>query len=739
MAVSILLVCAACFAASAENAGNSDFEIIGTTLVKYHGNGEEVTVPDGIEVLGEEAFQSTGVTKVNLPESLKTIGSHCFLVCSRLEEITLPASLEGLENVIQPFSFSGLKEFKTAEGGKYKAVDGVLFTADGKTLVCYPSEKDDVIYAIPEGTERLGRSPFDGFQAISLYIPSTLTDMETGFNIFEGSSNLQEFNVSPDNKKFYSKGGALYTGNRLIAYPAQKYWNKLKPTDFPAGLKEIGPDAFCSNDDVESVELPEGVEVVGTAAFYGMKSLKTVVVPASVKDIDPMAFVRCENLERVTVLNPDVNVQGYADYDPKGYNILRWNDTTNAVLCGYAGGNLQAYAEKCGLKFETLDPETGKVIETAAETATAAPEDNSDFEINGTTLVKYKGPGGEVTVPDGIETLGEWAFSGSGVTKVNLPESLKTIDYYCFHSCDTLEEITIPASVVDIMETQAFAYNTNLKAIHVAEGNPCYTSVDGVLFTGNGQKLLYYPAGKNRGGKYAIPEGTVSLGCTAFEGTGLTAVTLPSSLVTLEGGNDFSSNYELEEIRVAEGNPRFRSVEGMLFDQAGKLLCYPAGRKTEIMGANDFPAEMTAIGPWAFQYVQHLRSITVPNGIKTINWMCFTWAKSLESVILPASVNYIAGYAFADCPELRQVVILNPDAYIVLDDERFSDDYRAKMNFNIVDESPKAVLYGYEGSTAQEYAGLRDDTFVSLGQGPARNTDAAAEPGERQVVPGCAQ
>ena len=322
---------------------------------------------------------------------------------------------------------------------------------------------------------------------------------------------------------------------------------------------------------------------------------------------------------------------------------------------------------------------------------------------------------------------------------MNLPESLKTIDNYCFHSCDTLEEITIPASVVDIMETQAFAYNTNLKAIHVAEGNPCYTSVDGVLFTGNGQKLLYYPAGKNRGGKYAIPEGTVSLGRTAFEGTGLTAVTLPSSLVTLEGGNDFSSNCELEEIRVAEGNPRFRSVDGMLFDQAGKLLCYPAGRKTEILGANDFPAEMTAIGPWAFQYVQHLRSITVPNGIKTINWMCFTWAKSLESVILPASVDYIAGYAFADCPELRQVVILNPDAYIVLDDERFSDDYRAKMNFNIVDESPKAVLYGYEGSTAQEYAGLRDDTFVSLGQGPARNTDAAAEPGERQAVPGCAQ
>ena len=67
---------------------------------------------------------------------------------------------------------------------------------------------------------------------------------------------------------------------------------------------------------------------------------------------------------------------------------------------------------------------------------------NKNFKIEGNTLVKYNGPGGEVTVPEGITVLGEWAFEDSGVTKVNLPESLEEIKSYCFFSCDELKEVT---------------------------------------------------------------------------------------------------------------------------------------------------------------------------------------------------------------------------------------------------------------------------------------------------------
>ena len=361
-------------------------------------------------------------------------------------------------------------------------------------------------------------------------------------------------------------------------------------------------------------------------------------------------------------------------------------------------------------------------------TAYADNTANNEFVIEGRTLVKYNGMGGEVTVPEGVEVLGEWAFNRANVTKVNLPETLKEIECYCFFECRELEDITLPASLSKIGKMQSFAYNTSLKAINVAESNPYFVSVDGVLFSKNKTKLLYYPAGRDVGGEYAIPEGTKELGGSAIEDTGLTAIESPSTLVRLYNGNDLSDNHALKESRVAKENPAFHAVDGMLFDNAGTLLCYPAGREKETLEAGDFPAEMKAIAPYAFQFAQHLKTVEIPDGIKSIEWMCFTFSPSLESVTLPASVNYIAGYAFANCDNLSRVTILNPDAYIVLDDERFDDDYRAKMNFNIVDDSPGAVLYGYENSTTQEYAKQRRDVFVSLGAAPAKDSNATAEP-----------
>lgn len=352
-------------------------------------------------------------------------------------------------------------------------------------------------------------------------------------------------------------------------------------------------------------------------------------------------------------------------------------------------------------------------------TASAEETEKGVFEVDGTTLMKYTGPGGEVTVPDGIEVLGEWAFDCANVTKVTLPETLKEIQSYCFFECRALKEITLPASLKTISEAQAFAYNTSLQAINVAEDNPYFTSVDGVLFDKSLTTLLFYPCGKNRGGEYAIPEGTLRLGHSAIRDTGLTAIEIPSTLGDRNYGNFLTGNDDLKEIRVAENNPYFKSIDGMLFDKHGTLICYPAGREQETMTAKDFPAEMKEIASWAFQYASRLKNVTIPDGITAVNWMCFTFSPSLESVTVPESVTYIDGYAFADCDRLKQVIILNPNANIVVKDDRYPD----RDNYNILNYSPNAVLYGYEGSTAQAYAKECNIPFKVLSpeQDPTRN------------------
>ena len=742
--ISILLVCGICFAAYAEDTTDSDFIIKGKTLVKYTGMGGEVTVPEGIEVLGDEAFQETAITKINLPETVKEIGHHCFYACNSLKEITLPASLEGLEDKVQAFGAnSALEAFSVAPGGHYIAVDGVLFTADGKTLVCYPDGKKDKEYSIPEGTVKLAETSFGDPLLEVLNIPSTLRSVGGDYVSFVGLPCLREINVDPGNKVFRSVDGVLYTSDTLMCYPNVKEGRELKADDFPAGLKRIAHNSFWGNRYLETVEFPEGLEEMGGKLFLGAHSLKTVIVPASVKYISYYSFAFCRQLEKVTILNPDIQPEDIRVDDPKTHNIF-WDANPDAVLCGYAGGGLQAYAKKCGLNFEALETEleivdeieADSAAETVVETVQDIPEtvtepaktNEDDFVIQGRTLVKYNGMGGEVTVPDGVEVLAQWAFESARVTKVNLPESLKEIECYCFYGCRELEDITLPASLEKLGNMQAFAYNHSLKAINVAEGNPYFVSVDGVLFNKDKTKLLYYPAGRNQGGEYAIPEGVTELGGSAIQDTGLTAIELPSTFVKMYCGNDFSDNRGLTEIRVAKGNPVFHSVDGLLFDNSGTLICYPSGLTKETLGVNDFPAEMKAIGPYAFQFAQHLKNIEIPEGIKTIEWMCFTFSPSLRSVTLPASVNFIAGYAFAHCDNLEKVTILNPDAVIITDDERFSDDYRATMDFNIIGYSPNAVLYGYENSTAQIYAAQLKDAFESLGEAPAKDPNATPEP-----------
>ena len=740
--ISILLACGFCLAASAEDAADGDFTIEGTTLVKYNGPGGEVTVPDGIERLEKEAFQDSAVTRVNLPETLKEIGHHCFYSCRQLAEITLPASLTGLESVNQAFGDNdALKAFSVAPGGNYIAVDGVLFTASGKTLVYYPDGKKDAEYTVPEGTEMLAFTSFGGPCLEVLNFPSTMKDVGGGYVAFVGLPCLREINVAPGNKIFRSVDGVLYTSDTLMCYPNAKEGRELKAEDFPAGLKRIAHNSFWGNRYLETVEFPEGLEEMGGKLFLGAHSLKTAVVPASVKYISYYSFAFCRQLEKVTILNPDIQPEDIRVDDPKTHNIF-WDANPDAVLCGYAGGKLEEYARKCGLNFEALetpveivdeiveeiavDPAEEAVKETAQEfsgTKTETAESNEgDYIIEGTTLVKYVGPGGEATIPEGVEVLGEWAFERARVTKVNLPETVKEIECYCFFECSELQEINLPASLERIGYTQAFAYTPKLEAFNVAEDNPYFVSVDGVLFTADKTRLLYYPCGRNRGGEYVIPEGTRDFSSSAISGTGLTALELPASYTKLDISTSFSGNDQLKEIRVAENHPTLRSVNGMLFDKHGKLLCYPCGRKQEFMGADDFPAEMKAIGPYAFQDVQHLRTVVIPDGVTSIDWMCFTFSPSLESVILPASVSAISGYTFANCPNLKQVMILNPNASIMRENKRFEAD-----NVNIINNSPNAVLYGFANSTTQEYAIEMDDPFVSIGTAP-EGTAGVADP-----------
>ena len=75
----------------------------------------------------------------------------------------------------------------------------------------------------------------------------------------------------------------------------------------------------------------------------------------------------------------------------------------------------------------------------------------SDFVIKNGVLTKYVGPGGDVTVPDGVTSIGQGAFEWChSLTSITLPDSVTSIGECAFFGCKKLTSVTLPDSVTSI-------------------------------------------------------------------------------------------------------------------------------------------------------------------------------------------------------------------------------------------------------------------------------------------------
>lgn len=225
------------------------------------------------------------------------------------------------------------------------------------------------------------------------------------------------------------------------------------------------------------------------------------------------------------------------------------------------------------------------------------------------TIVKYKGNGGNITIPDtlggapvkvigvsafsgceailsvaiphGVTLIGGSAFSGcTGLTRIEFPDSVKTIGRSAFSSCSALTAVTIPDGVTVLGEgafshcsaltdvtlgtgvatmggeittfgDSAFLWCSGLTRIQVKSGNAFYKSIDGVLFSKDGKNLLQYPA-KKAGDSYTIPAGVITVGAYAFrDSTNLTSVTIPDSVKTL-GCCSFYNCSQLSDVTLPD-------------------------------------------------------------------------------------------------------------------------------------------------------------------------------------------
>ncbi len=191
-------------------------------------------------------------------------------------------------------------------------------------------------------------------------------------------------------------------------------------------------------------------------------------------------------------------------------------------------------------------------LPTASATIIAGAKTSGDWEytISGdeATIVYYNGNFKKsVEIPSKlggkkVTSIAWGAFSCLPVLQsITIPDSVVTISDEAFLNSTSLQKVTIGKGAKNI-EGNPFDGCTNLRTIAIASNHEYLQLIDGVLFTKDPMRLICYPAGKTES-SYALPDGVIEIGDSAFSGnTKLKTLIIPSS-VTKINSTAFNNGY----------------------------------------------------------------------------------------------------------------------------------------------------------------------------------------------------
>ena len=313
-------------------------------------------------------------------------------------------------------------------------------------------------------------------------------------------------------------------------------------------------------------------------------------------------------------------------------------------------------------------------------------EELSGANIQDGVLLGYYGTEGNITLPNTVTKINDDALKGNKkIVSVTIPGSVKDIGNNAFQGCPNLEEIifTNPdkASNTLIIRVSAFqdcpkltkceiparAYQvvgnifkgcTSLKEVKVNDNNPYYFTKDGVLFGPalvnyqpqyeDDYTLQSYPAGRE--GAYTIPSSVHGkkidqIWTSGFEGaSGLTGISIPSSIGRL--GTAAFEGTGLTNVVIPD---TVLQVDPAVFQNCTKLVSVklPAGLAEidQYMFANcislqyvDMPDSITKINIYAFHNCTSLTSLALPKRLTSLSVGCFDKCYNLQHVVVPPSV-----------------------------------------------------------------------------------------------------
>lgn len=434
----------------------------------------------------------------------------------------------------------------------------------------------------------------------------------------------------------------------------------------------------CTDTNIVIPEKVNGKPVIAIAegAFKNNENIVSVVVPDSVEEIEKKAFSGCSNpnFQSITVGTNDSNLKamGVHVFFSTFVSTINYKGTMaewKSIKFDVAEG--QSWNYNRGIEI-TVICNDGKLVYHSSD-PNAEPEEipmkkteGLEFTLNDDgKSYSLTGVGTctdtDVVIPSTyngkpVTNIAEDAFVWNDtIISIVIPDSVTSIERHAFFSCSALVTINIPDSVTSIGEF-IFMDCVSLENIDVDENNQHYKSIDGNLYTKNGDTLIQYAIGRSEE-SFIVPDSVNYIGDYALAlSKSLKSITIPESVTDI-GFMVFTSCRELANIEVDENNPHFESIDGNLYSEDRQtLIQYAIGKQDTTF---TIPYGVRFIGYEAFYRARYLTSVVIPDSVWLVGASAFSECESLVSITIPDSVTEVGEGAFTYCSSLESVTLSN--------------------------------------------------------------------------------
>ena len=485
-----------------------------------------------------------------------------------------------------------------------------------------------------------------------------------GSLIPEGYSEGLDYELSADESYYIVTGSGSCEDEHLMIPPEYNG----KP------VSEIGKNAFMFSFTTRYLTVPGSVKVIREGAFNAATRLEEVYISEGVSTIEYQAFYFCIKLKVVSI--PDsINYIGFEAFD--SCSALTCSEYDNALYLGNENNpNLVLLkAKSTSITSCELAPTTKIILSEAFKSCSSLTELklNEGLAVIGDNVFTRCTALSSVAFPDSVTTIGEYLFYECyNLENVTLGDGITYIGDFAFASCDKLvynvydngyyigtknnpyfvyvklksssdyanihsetrvigsnafvhfpkmETLYIPENVTYIAY-KAIGICKSLKTIEVDERNKNYVSVNGDIYTVDGE-LLRYASGKTEE-VFTAPAFVTSIADAAFsDSDNIKNVVIGKDVISIP--NDaFANCKNLASITIADENPVYKTVDGILYSKDGThLIKCPMGKSQEL--------------------------VRIPDGVLYIDDYAFEGCSGFTSLVLPASVAEVGFYSFNKC------------------------------------------------------------------------------------------